>query len=98
MALPAKPANELERGDVVLVTDRDWPTPVYAKVTGTRAAHFRELIPLELQQYATQAPAVCVYVEYEQPVRIGEGRDDVTKTGAIFQRPTDRVKYRKADR
>jgi hypothetical protein len=95
--LPSKPANELQRGDVVLVTDSSWPTPVYAKVTGTRAAHFKELIPLELQPYATQAAAVCVYVDYETPVRIGEGRDDVTRQGAIFHHPTDKVKFRKAD-
>lgn len=96
--MPSKPANELERGDIVLVTWQDWPTPVYAKVTGTRAGYFKELIPLELQRHATQAPAVVIHVQYETPVRLGDGRDDVTRMSSIFHHPTDRVKFRKADR
>lgn len=98
MAMPAKHADQLERGDLVLVTWQDWPTPVYARVTGTSAGHFADLIPPELRHYAIKDAATVVHVEYETPVRIGEGRDDVTKLGIIYHRPTDQVKYRKGNR
>lgn len=96
-AMPDKPANELQRGDIVLATDTGWPSPVYARVTGTSAGHFRDLVPPELRQWAIQDAAVVVHVEYETPVRIGEGRDDVTKFGNIYHRPTDQVKFRKGN-
>lgn len=95
--MPSKPASQLQRGDVVLVDHQDWPRPVYGKVTGTRAGKFTELMPPELQKYASQEPAIVVHVDYETAVRIGEGADDVTRHGSIYHAPTDLIRYRKGN-
>lgn len=94
--MPAKPANELQRGDIVLVNDTGWKTPVYARVTGTSAGHFADLVPPEMRHAAIKDAATVVHVEYETPVRIGDGPNDVTKFANIYHRPTDKVKFRKA--
>lgn len=96
--MPAKHADQLERGDLVLVNDRDWPSPVYARVTSTSAGHFADLIPEDMKAYAIKDAATVIHVEYETPVRIGDGPDDVTRMANIYHKPTDMVKYRKGNR